>query len=119
MGDRGNIKVLDEPSGSGAVYLYTHWGGSDIKTYLANALDRGRDRWDDPAYLARIIFCEMLKSSSGDPLDETTGLGISTQLCDNEHPILVVHCDSQAIETEEGKSENWQFEEFIQKFKSK
>jgi len=66
MGDRGQIKIND-------VYLYTHWYGSNLKKILASALNRGRSRWEDPEYLARIIFCEMVKGEEMD--DEGFGIG--------------------------------------------
>ena len=90
MGDRANVVVLDEHA---PVFLYTHWGGEDLPTDLANALARGKDRWDDGPYLTRIIFCEMVKGQEG----ETTGFGISTVLCDNEHPLLVVRVSSKHV----------------------
>lgn len=86
MGDRGNIKV-------GKVYLYTHWGGSEIKNILKTALIRGKERWNDESYLTRIIFCEMIKSD----VMGTTGYGISTEVIDNEHDILEVDCDKQEV----------------------
>ncbi len=85
MGDRGNIKV-------GKVYLYTHWGGSEIKQILKNALSK-KLRWDDEAYLTRIIFCEMIKEDvSGE-----TGFGISTEICDNDNVILEVDVENQEV----------------------
>lgn len=86
MGDRGNIKV-------GKVYLYTHWGGSEITEILKSALIRGKGRWNDEPYLTRIIFCEMIK----DDVMGDTGYGISTVICDNEYPILDVDCAKQTV----------------------
>jgi hypothetical protein len=98
MGDRGNIKI-------GGVYLYTHWGGSEIKQTLQKALKK-KWRWDDESYLARIIFCEMIRGEeSGE-----TGFGISTGIVDNEYDILEVDVANQTVQ--EGKRK-WSFEEFI------
>jgi len=104
MGDRGNIKV-------GNVYLYTHWGGSGIKELLKKALKR-KERWNDEAYLTRIIFCEMIE---GD-VEGETGFGISTHICDNEYNILEVDCEKQEVRevTKQGELvKKWSFEEFI------
>ena len=98
MGDRGNIKV-------GKVYLYTHWRGSFIKQILQKALRR-KARWNDEAYLTRIIFEEMIGIDTG----SETGFGISTKIQDNEHPILEVDCENQKIKCDD---ESWTFEEFI------
>ena len=91
MGDRGNIKV-------GNVYLYIHWGGSTLKGVLIRALKR-KQRWNDEAYLTRIIFCEMMAEEQ-ESLDGETGFGISTKIQDNEHPILEVDCKTQTIKIE-------------------
>ena len=70
MGDRRNI-VVEHDNGL-AVALYTHWSGSDLPQVLATALDRGRDRWNDPSYLTRVIFSEMIK----DNVMDTSGYGV-------------------------------------------
>jgi len=71
MGDRGNIE-LTYKSGS-QIYFYTHWTGSILNETLARALNRGKGRWNDESYLARIIFSEMIKD---DVLDDV-GYGIA------------------------------------------
>lgn len=73
MGDRANIVVTN--GDNDRVSLYSHWGGHRMPETLRAALVRGKERWTDPSYLARIIFCEMIK---GD-LDGLTGYGISQQ----------------------------------------
>lgn len=85
MGDRCNVFVVTEEDGSG-VYLYGHWSGHDLGPIVAAALKRGKGRWTDPPYLARIVFSEMIQ---GSVLDET-GFGISTRVCDNGRPIIVL-----------------------------
>lgn len=91
MGDRGNIAVQ---TGDKRVYLYGHWSGQEMPEILRKALAR-KARWDDPSYLARIIFCELV----GDDKSET-GFGISATIDDNEHPIIVVDCDKQVVTIE-------------------
>jgi len=111
MGDRGNI-VID------GVWLYTHLGGFHIKIDLQKALQRHL-RWDDSAYLTRIIFDQMKGNDFGE-----TGFGISTKMCDNEHNILRVDCDNQTIDelkydyTDKELDDmnvvnSWSFEEFV------
>jgi hypothetical protein len=97
MGDRGNI-VIEEDFSDGKIFLYSHWGGSSLPEILANALDRGQGRWSDSPYLTRIIFNEMTK---GDEMD-TTGFGISTVQCDNEHTLLYVDVRNQQVRTDLG-----------------
>lgn len=85
MGDRGNVQVKEGPADNG-VFFYTHWSGSELPRIVANALKRGRGRWGDTPYLARIIFCEMIQ----DDVLEETGYGISTSECDPNHDLIVV-----------------------------
>lgn len=92
MGDRANVHVFDN-HGKG-VYLYTHWDGYELPQTLAKALKRGRERWDDAPYLARIIFCEMVQGQEG----SNEGYGIWDSICDNEHPILEVDCSNLTVD---------------------
>ena len=91
MGDRANIKVL-QGHGKDSVYLYTHWGGTELARTLRTALTR-KQRWNDEAYLARIIFCEMVKGAEADE----TGFGIATSPPDNGHQILTVDCEKRYV----------------------
>lgn len=114
MGDRGNIVVLSdlvEGKERQAVYLYTHWGGSEIKNTLKEVLSR-KQRWDDMPYLTRIIFQEMIGEDDGE-----AGFGIQTYLGDNEYPLLVVDTINQKVwEAEESDLmiplHVWTFSEF-------
>lgn len=95
MGDRVNVAVQDDGE---RVYLYAHWSGYEAPEIVRAALDRARDRWDDPPYLTRAIFCEFIAES--DNLKATTGYGISTRPADNEHPFIIVDCDKQQVRIE-------------------
>lgn len=121
MGDRGNIIIEKSTGNPHPIYFYTHWSGSGIKETLQSALKRGQRRWTDGAYLARIIFCELVK---GHEMDET-GFGISTGQCDNERNFLCVDVDDQKVKEREYDYRNdkqvphearvlheWTFEEF-------
>jgi hypothetical protein len=112
MSDSGNIAVKE---GKHIIYLYTHWGGSDLPETLKDALERGRKRWNDPAYLTRIIFCEMIMEASR--LTDTDGLGISCNIQDNEHDLLVVVLYEQIVivyrYTDETEKARYTFQEFI------
>lgn len=94
MGDRGNIFVLmptrDNPNAG--VNLYTHWGGTELPESLKRALAKGW-RWNDAPYLARIIFDELTEGCHS----EETGFGISADMPDNEHVVLVVDCNKQEV----------------------
>lgn len=106
MGDRANILMKSNGSWDTGVYLYTHWDGTDLPATLQAALIRAEDRWMDDAYLARVIFCEMVRTD----LLGTTGYGISAFVGDGRDRILRVNADDQTV-TFEGKS--WTFKEYI------
>lgn len=94
MGDRGNIVVRQGETNIDDVWFYTHWRGFQIGEIVQRALAK-KWRWDDPSYLARIIFDELTRGQHG----EETSFGISTTLQDNEYPILVVDCPHQCVWT--------------------
>lgn len=104
MGERQNIRIEDNFDAP-PLFLYAHWGGGGPLAYdLATALNSkaGRNRWTDGAYLARIIFCELV----GDDLAGETGYGISTYRPDENYPDLVVNIKNQTVD-------GVPFEEFI------
>ena len=107
MGDRGQVFIKDTK-----IYLYTHWTGTELRESVRAALARGKDRWDDPEYLARIIFCEML-AQSAKPLTEIDGFGIGESLHgDLNHPLVTIDCQSQTVSIE-GETEEISFNRFV------
>jgi hypothetical protein len=90
MGCRGNIEICQRDPGplsdgvlETSIFFYTHWTGDSVCQDLAQALDDGRSRWNDPDYLTRIIFNQL----QGDNRD-LTGFGIGLRAAaDAEFPI--------------------------------
>jgi hypothetical protein len=105
MGDRGNLGIKYENNEK--IYFYGHYCGFDMFNILKNALIKGKERWNDEAYLARIIFCELIK----DDVDGTTGYGISPYICDNEYPIFEINPNERIVSL---PSQSWTFNEFIE-----
>jgi hypothetical protein len=91
MGDRANIYIHegDEPG----VYLYTHWSGYELPEVARLALVRGQSRWDDPPYLARIVFCQMI----GGDADGLTGYGISAVVGDGDDRVVDIDTKAGAV----------------------
>lgn len=95
MGDRANVIIKD---GKSTVYLYTHWAGSDLPETVERALSRARKAksTDDGPYLARVIFCEMIRE---DGIDGTRGYGISAEYGDGGGaPDITIDVDKQTIQ---------------------
>lgn len=118
MGDRANVVIISD-NGNDCVVLYSHWGGAGLAQLAHQAMStpEARARWRDAAYLRRIVFQYILDTEGF----SETGWGISTHLCDNEHPILVIDVDTQRVAFQgEGhykepldESEGLSFEEFV------
>ena len=110
MGDRGQVLIKDE-----GVYLYTHWGASGLVDTVKNALAH-KERWDDPEYLARIIFCEMV--GEADALAGSTGFGIGTEKHEDVWRVVIVNCADHKVIVEDNNKAvfSGSFEEFIAEF---
>jgi len=88
MGNRAQVRIVDT-----GVYLYTHWDGKRIKEIVKSAMQR-KERWDDPGYLARIIFSEMIKND----VEGNTGYGIGTEEhFDLDYGVIIINCQQQLI----------------------
>ena len=116
MGDRANIVIKQHIAHDevGEIFFYTHWDGCRTPITLQDALKRGRSRWDDESYLARIIFSEMIQGN----LKGESGYGISAYLTDNEYDLLVVDAEMQTVtirkeSAEPGEGFPIPFEKFI------
>ena len=92
MGDRGNVKLIFGKEES-PIYFYTHWQGTNLPEIVRHALIRGRSRWNDPSYLARIIFSEMIRNE----VDELTGYGIAPFQTDSNHDDVEVCLDAMTV----------------------
>jgi hypothetical protein len=85
MGDRANIYLRDSENTSG-IYLYTHDDAQSWPSRLQEALRFGKSRYNDPSYLSRIIASRVF----ADLVDSVIGGGLSTELGDNQYPLLCV-----------------------------
>jgi hypothetical protein len=90
MGDRSNIILRSDGE---QVVLYGHWMGTEYIPILQAALIRAGQRKDDFQYLARVVFCEMIK----DDVMGTDGFGISQNTYDANYPDLCVDVDNQTV----------------------
>jgi len=113
MGDRANVKITFSSSPH-PIYFYTHSHGSDLPEIVGAAIQR-RKRWDNDAYLARIIFSEMLKADGDGVLNSEYGFGISSRIGDNEHPVIHVNTKNKTVcyESEDGAPiSQWSFADY-------
>ena len=104
MGDRAQVKI--NMGTDPAVWLYTHWDGSELVGTVKKAMRR-KQRWNDAEYLARIIFCEMVSDQEAGE----TGFGISTsEHGDLNYPVIEVDCATQRVVID---GDSFTFNDFI------
>jgi hypothetical protein len=89
MSNIANVLIIN---GHNQVRLYTHWERYQLPGQLRAALLRGKNRWADAPYLARIIFCEMIQH---DVLGEL-GYGIYGS-SDYDEWTITVDCADQTV----------------------
>ena len=108
MGARAQVKIEEHGA---AVYLYTHWGAGSIVETVKTAL-RKKWRWTDSEYLARIIFCQMVKGYE----DEETGFGIGTEEHGDIEILVTVNIPNQTVTVKDvyvNSEQVMTFEQFI------
>lgn len=103
MGDRANIKIKSE-IGKPALYIYSHWSGSELAGLLQNALKKAMPRKGDWNYFTRILVDQVMKSGR----DQETGWGLGFSPDDNEHNLLVVNYETQTVKA---CTFNWESDE--------
>ena len=114
MGCRGTIEIWNNAaapkSDERPVVLYTHWGAKRMLNDLVTALEK-KERWNDAAYLSRMIFCEMVR----DNLHSTTGFGIMTDNALDTEEEIIVDIDRQEVIRKRTGHDNqtFTFEELI------
>ena len=109
----GQVEVI---SPYGRVYLYTHDTARNLLSNVYNVLAREK-RWDDPDYLARMIFCEMIPEAFW---NTETGFGIGTQLYADVELLISLDVLNQKITVSSGLHEfdnfSMSFSEFLVDF---
>lgn len=111
MGDRAHIILTNgyNTPDKTSIFLYTHWEGYRLHEILAAALKRGEDRWDDPAYLSRIIASELFRESG---IDGLTGAGLGTTMMEGpSRNDLTVDLENNTVTR--ANDETYSYAEFI------
>ncbi len=107
MGDRGQVRFINE---EGEVWFYTHWGASDLVGVVQAGLRRGRGRWDDSEYLARILFCELVGAHTAG----VTGYGIGLSRHSDVWQVVTVDAVEQTVLVESPPVGPFSFESFAE-----
>lgn len=102
----------------GSVFLYTEKGRGIIGSLHA-ALSK-KQSWNDPDFLSRIIFCEMVPR---DEWENTSGFGIGTEMYANIDIFISIDSTNQEVSIQArdaGLQDKFKmsFDEFITSFTS-
>ena len=113
MGCRGTIEIwehADAPKDEESpVVLYTHWGANEMEDDLRDVLSR-KKRWNDPAYLSRMIFSRMIRND----IDGEYGYGIMTDNINDAEQEIIVDCNRQEVIVKGwDKNDTYTFDDFI------
>ena len=87
MGDRGQVHIKNT-----GVFLYTHWGATELIQQVHTALSK-KWRWDDDEYLTRIIFDVMIGNEQG----SETGYGIGNEQHGDVWRLVEIDCSKQTV----------------------
>lgn len=113
--DSAQVEII---SSSGRVYLYSHSDAASITKVVHEALSK-RKRWDDPDYLARMIFCEMVPSEFW---ESDSGYGIGNLLYTSTNVLVSVDVVRQKIIVQSALNKHelhsYTFESFVESFAS-
>lgn len=108
MGDRIVYTIKQDSKLS--INLYSHWGGYDRFTNLANALQHAQPRWSDTPYATRILVSQLI----GDGWNQELGFGLWASeedgLYGGDHPDITIDLVNKVITDETGTHT---FEQFI------
>lgn len=100
MGDRIVYTIRQDEKLS--INLYSHWGGYDRFTLLAQALDAARPRWTDVPYATRIIVSQII----GDQWSQELGFGLWASTEDGfyggDHPDITINFIDKTVTDETG-----------------
>lgn len=106
MGMRQNIRIdyqKEQDEKPKNIFIYSHWDGDGpLKEKLKQALIRGKERWFDESYLARIIFSEIIRED----INGLTSYGLAPYEVDHNYPTIIIDMDKLTVD-------NLPFEEFI------
>jgi hypothetical protein len=87
MGTRGQVHIKDTD-----IYLYQHFDAYNLPEKIRKVIEEGK-RLDDPEYLARIIFYEMIK----DYKDQYAGFGIGSTQHDDIEYLVEINCAEEIV----------------------
>jgi hypothetical protein len=114
--DSGQVEIVGP---YGRVYLYTHSGAGSLVNDIHSVLSM-RQRWDDPDYLAKMVFCKMVPVECW---NTDLGFGIGTQLYADVNLLITLDTVNQKILLQSATDKHYKlqnsFKDFVINFLSR
>lgn len=114
--DSGQVEIVGP---YGRVYLYTHSGAGSLVNDVHSVLSM-RQRWDDPDYLAKMVFCKMVPVECW---NTDLGFGIGTQLYADVNLLITLDTINQKILLQSATDKHYKlqnsFKDFVINFLSR
>jgi len=114
--DSGQVEIVGP---YGRVYLYTHSGAGSLVNDIHSVLSM-RQRWDDPDYLAKMVFCKMVPVECW---NTDLGFGIGTQLYADVNLLITLDTINQKILLQSATDKHYKlqnsFKDFVVNFLSR
>jgi hypothetical protein len=114
--DSGQVEIVGP---YGRVYLYTHSGAGSLVNDIHSVLSM-RQRWDDPDYLAKMVFCKMVPVECW---NTDLGFGIGTQLYADVNLLITLDTINQKILLQSATDKHYKlqnsFKDFVINFLSR
>ena len=113
----GQIEIIGH---YGTVFLYTNKEAYNLTNVVLNVLSE-KVHWDDPDYLTRVLFCNMVPK---DQWYNTNGFGIGTQMYIDVKLLITLDIVHQKITLMDFDKYHkyvkniYTFEEFVTKFEN-
>lgn len=106
MSNPGQLVVEDV-----GIYMYTHRDADDLEEVLFSAMEAGQSRWDQPDYMAKIIFEELSA-----PTPKDTGAGLSSIRYQGVHRTLRVDFQEELVKMESIYTDDEGYEKSLNDF---
>ena len=104
MGDRAMAEIKTE---GGSLFVYTHWGGSNLPEQAKEAVRKAEPRWGDLPYATRIIVDQLTKDGRDSKTD--FGLMLTPKAEDeynNDEPSVIIDLLNQTLQVRRGSFKN-------------
>lgn len=114
MGDRGHIQIITgNRTDDAAIWVYSHWSGTELPELSRTALAEAEGRWDDPSYGARVVVTKLIGGVEG---DTGWGIGVSPEDMGDGGRVVKIDFTTRTVTlrtSRAGDAEPLSFQEYV------